>query len=449
MFDPNELKEITFKKNLGGSYNAAEVDDFLAQLTDDYKKIYTDNAELQVKLELMAQRLAGYKKEEQKIKTAVANVRLLCDNLINEANEKSKKIIQAAVTERDSIVSALEDTIKQKRGEIEIINASVAEYKEKMLTKYKLHYDSINELPLFDMMSSEQLIEKTQQRFAALKEQEEEIPVLLDEKEEPAEDEVAEFIEPTEKPAAPVISQRQQEIKARVIQRVNEQSDTVVFDKVEMTPTSPTSSPTVVFDKPVAQQVPAEEEEIPEGQTNFEDIQEEVTEEEAKETQKEEIAEASDQKAYNEDVFASFAPKEKPAVKEEAKAEEEKEPISSDKKTEDDDIDAPEFLKNRRRRGQAAPATDKQTLIDNIKSALAEKERQERERWEAEEQQQKEIEDIGTSANPIDDDEDEEIIPDFKDDIRFGRDYEEDDDEDDDDEDEDDGDSFFSFFRSR
>ena len=445
MLNPKELKGVTFKKNLGGSYNASEVDDFLAGLIDDYTKIYTDNAELSMKLELMAERLAAYKGEEQKLRTAVANVKLLCDNLIKDANEKSEKIVKTAMAERDSIVVALEDTIRQKRSEIETINASVAEYKENMIFKYKMHIDAINSLPLFDVKASDELVTKSEKKLEELKVYEQEIPILLDEKKEETVEEVAEFIEPTE-PKEPLhtVTQEQQIIKAKVVGTRKIDASTAVFERPVIKAEKATDEPTVVFDsKEVVRKAEktkkpapfafAEEEEKTveekpvEGQTTFEEVEPEI--EIPKETVTEYIK-------PTEDILEKFAPKEEKKVIVEEK---EKEP-----EEDDDEIDVPKFFGNRRK--NRSSEQEKKTLIENIKIALAEKEEEERIRIEKEEAEEREMESIVTSALPIDDNEAEENIESkFKGDIRFGSDFDYEDDDDDDDDD----DGFFSFFKSK
>ena len=445
MLNPKELKGVTFKKNLGGSYNASEVDDFLAGLIDDYTKIYTDNAELSMKLELMAERLAAYKGQEQKLKTAVANVKLLCDNLIKDANEKSEKIVKTAMAERDSIVAALEDTVRQKRSEIETINASVAEYKENMIFKYKMHIDAINSLPLFDDKASEELIEKSEERLEKLKIREQEIPVLLNEKKE-VEEEVAEFIEPTEpKETVPThtVTQEQQVIKAKVVGTRKIDASTTVFERPVVKTEKATSEPTVVFDSKevikkaketkkafvfAKEEAPVSEEKPVEGQTTFAEVETEAEVE--KETVKEYIK-------PTEEILQNFAPKEEKIEVVEVVEEKKEEP-----KIEEDEIDAPAFLKNRRKPRSAEQ--EKKSIIESIKISVAEKEAAERLRIEQEEAEEKEMQSIAGAAVPIVDEEEEEIIPVFDDGIKFGNDF---DIEDDDDDDDDDG--FFSFFKSK
>jgi len=443
MLNPKELKGVTFKKNLGGSYNASEVDDFLAGLIDDYTKIYTDNAELSMKLELMAERLAAYKGQEQKLRTAVANVKLLCDNLIKDANEKSEKIVKTAMAERDSIVAALEDTVRQKRSEIETINASVAEYKENMIFKYKMHIDAINSLPLFDDKASEELIEKSEERLEKLKIREQEIPVLLNEKKE-VEEEVAEFIEPTEPKevvSAPTVTQEQQIIKAKVVGTRKIDSSTTVFERPVVKPEKATSEPTVVFDsKEVIKKaketkkafVVAKEEAVPEekpveGQTTFDEVEPEIKNEPAAEYVK-----------PTEEILQNFAPKEEKIEVVEVVEEKKEEP-----KIEEDEIDAPAFLKNRRKPRSAEQ--EKKSIIESIKISVAEKEAAERLRIEQEEAEEKEMQSIAGTAVPIVDEEEEEIIPVFDDGIKFGNGFDIEDDDDDDDDD----DGFFSFFKSK
>ena len=64
MLTPLDIENKKFSKKING-YNADEVDDFLDQVTDDYEKIYRENAELRDAIEECNKELERYKNVEQ------------------------------------------------------------------------------------------------------------------------------------------------------------------------------------------------------------------------------------------------------------------------------------------------------------------------------------------------------------------------------------------------
>ncbi|MDP4152108.1 MAG: DivIVA domain-containing protein [Bacillota bacterium] len=180
MLKPSDLRNRTFKKNLGG-YNAAEIDEYLGELLHDYERLYTENATLSETVKKLAAMVAAYKKDEEAIKIAVDNVKLLCDSLIMEANEKSESIMQDTISKRDEILSSLDRVIKEKRGEIKKLNDDIKAYKEKLVFHYKIHYDSIIKLPLFDSEDMLAAVEEAEQRLRGIKNEDITIPVVMTE----------------------------------------------------------------------------------------------------------------------------------------------------------------------------------------------------------------------------------------------------------------------------
>ena len=243
--------------------------------------------------------------------------------------------------------------------------------------------------------------------------------------------------------SAPTVTQEQQIIKAKVVGTRKIDSSTTVFERPVVKPEKATSEPTVVFDsKEVIKKaketkkafVVAKEEAVPEekpveGQTTFDEVEPEIKNEPAAEYVK-----------PTEEILQKFAPKE-----ETVEPVKEVEEVKEEPKVEEEDIDVPKFFSNRKK--ARSPEQEKKTLIENIKTARAEKEAEERIRIEQEEAEEKEMASIVSSAVPIDDEEAEEKIESkFKNDIRFGSTFEFGDDDDDDD---DDDDGFFSFFKSK
>lgn len=233
MLKPEQLRSRTFKKSLGGSYSAAEIDAFFVEICDEYEKLYSENAELLTKLELFAERLAAYKKQEKQLKTAIANVKLLCDSLIDEANKKSQDIMTAAYTSRDEAIVELETAIKQKRGELEQLNDNIKEYKDAILFKYKVHYDSIIKLPGLDEIDTKQLLKSAEEKLQQAKDADSSIPVLMGLDEEKKEQEaVSEIIsEPIKKPVEKTSTQTIEIQRREIVQDDDEIDAPSFFDK--------------------------------------------------------------------------------------------------------------------------------------------------------------------------------------------------------------------------
>jgi len=196
MLKPADLKNRTIKKNLGG-YSAAEMDAFLEEISRDYEKLYSDNAEMALKIEKLAKVVASYKKNEEAIRVAVDNVKLLCESLIQEANKKSEDIIESTLKKRDEILQSLEKTIKEKKNEIKKLNDEITEYKEKLIFHYKIHYESITKLPVFKQID-DKAIADAESEIKKLKDEEVSIPILMNDNADDSGEPVLEGASPNE-----------------------------------------------------------------------------------------------------------------------------------------------------------------------------------------------------------------------------------------------------------
>lgn len=82
---PNEMSNKEFKKSFRG-YDADEVDEFIAEIIEDYEKLYKDNMNLREKMAALNEKLEHYANIEQTLQ----NTLVLAQRAAEQAKENSK-----------------------------------------------------------------------------------------------------------------------------------------------------------------------------------------------------------------------------------------------------------------------------------------------------------------------------------------------------------------------
>ena len=118
MLTPLEIDNKTFPRVFKG-YNETEVDDFLDQVTDDYEKIYRENAELRDAIEECNKELERYKNVEQTLQNTLVMAQTTADDIKATAQSRAEQIIRDAQSEarRSSEEIAKEEFEIRKRTE--------------------------------------------------------------------------------------------------------------------------------------------------------------------------------------------------------------------------------------------------------------------------------------------------------------------------------------------
>lgn len=153
MVTAQEVHGVAFDKGLRG-YSMEQVDDFLdriaEQLEADEKKIAALNAnndELKDKLLELAQKLEGYRNDEDALKSALLNAQRMGENVIKEARQKADALERESRIRSEDILRAGMEKIKEQEIELERIKSEVAQFKASVLGLYKLHIESLSKLP--------------------------------------------------------------------------------------------------------------------------------------------------------------------------------------------------------------------------------------------------------------------------------------------------------------
>ncbi len=104
MITPLDIENKTFGKQAINGYSTQEVHEFMAELLQDYERMYKENKEYREKIETLSQGIQHYKSIEDTLQNALvvaqgtaetvkANARVEADNIIKEAEINARKSV--------------------------------------------------------------------------------------------------------------------------------------------------------------------------------------------------------------------------------------------------------------------------------------------------------------------------------------------------------------------
>lgn len=115
-----------------GGYDAAEVDTFLKDVSIEYKKMQNENEELEKKLEVLAEKIREYRKDEDALRDALLIAKKQGIAVVNEAKEDAEKIRKEAKEKADKTIKDA-DALAAKKKEISGKNLTEANAKAKQI----------------------------------------------------------------------------------------------------------------------------------------------------------------------------------------------------------------------------------------------------------------------------------------------------------------------------
>ena len=115
-----------------GGYDAAEVDTFLRDVSVEFKKLKNENEELEKKLEVLAEKIREYRKDEDALRDALLIAKKQGIAVVNEAKEEAEKINKEAKEKADKTIKDA-DTLAAKKKEIAEKNLADANAKAKQI----------------------------------------------------------------------------------------------------------------------------------------------------------------------------------------------------------------------------------------------------------------------------------------------------------------------------
>lgn len=113
-----------------GGYDAAEVDTFLKDVSIEYKKLQNENEELEKKLEVLAEKIREYRKDEDALRDALLIAKKQGIAVVNEAKEDAEKIRKDAQEKAEKTIKDA-DALAAKKNELGEKNLAEANAKAK------------------------------------------------------------------------------------------------------------------------------------------------------------------------------------------------------------------------------------------------------------------------------------------------------------------------------
>ncbi|MCM1133227.1 MAG: DivIVA domain-containing protein [Ruminococcus flavefaciens] len=157
MITSKDVRNKRFEKAAFG-YKQEEIDEFFSQLEAELDEMERERTEANSKIQILADKVREYMKDEDAIKDAVLSVQKQKYEIINEANEKAEKIIADAKAKaaelEDEAVHQHAVAMEKNRAEIakeqeNLIETrrQVADFKKSLFDMYKTHLEMISTMP--------------------------------------------------------------------------------------------------------------------------------------------------------------------------------------------------------------------------------------------------------------------------------------------------------------
>lgn len=213
MLTPTQIRNMEFQKTSIGGYKPLDVDCFLEELATTIESLYKENNEMLEKLNVLANKIEEYRKDEDSIHTALLNAQRMADKVVKEAKEQAE-MLQSSAQKRadetvaaanakseatinkatknaeeltrttrknadrltaetkektDRMVSAAVDSVSRQQQAFNKLKTEVSSFRSNLLTRYKTHVEMITLIPNEVTNDPTVASEKSREEFEAKK----------------------------------------------------------------------------------------------------------------------------------------------------------------------------------------------------------------------------------------------------------------------------------------
>lgn len=160
MIKAKDINSQRFEKAAFG-YKQEDVDTFLSEIAADYAQLMRDNEDINAKLQVLADKVREYRKDEEAVKDALLIAQKEGHRVVQEAGDKAEEIIRNAKVESDRMVSEattdtkkaideVKDELKREQKNLAYLQRQVSAFKKNLFDVYKSHLEMISSLPQSD-----------------------------------------------------------------------------------------------------------------------------------------------------------------------------------------------------------------------------------------------------------------------------------------------------------
>lgn len=147
MLTIDEIREISFRRAGKNGYNAADVDEFIDDVTATVEQLMAEKNDCLRKMEVLAGKIEQYREDEETVRNALITSQKLNDATLKEAQNKADYIIRSAEKKRRTILTEAEMATEREKDKFEAVHAEVAALRREILELYKKHIAIVQELP--------------------------------------------------------------------------------------------------------------------------------------------------------------------------------------------------------------------------------------------------------------------------------------------------------------
>lgn len=229
MLSAAEIRDAIFSKSMSG-YKKEEVDQFLAQVEQDYRQFAKSVTEYENKIKTLEQEKETFRASSDSIQAVLLNAQKLADQMVAEAKAKSEDILQKAQTNIEvmtaqekelssvfemkanerkaalekeltemireakgkaaAIEAAAEDAVRRQQLLFDKLQMEISAFRSTVTAKYKEHLELLKALPETAPVDPTRMAEIVGEAYNKVPEPETFFPVKEEKAESPEEDSI-------------------------------------------------------------------------------------------------------------------------------------------------------------------------------------------------------------------------------------------------------------------
>lgn len=174
MIKAKDINSQRFEKAAFG-YKQEDVDTFLAEIAADYAQLVKENEDISAKLQVLADKVREYRKDEEAVKDALLFAQKEGHRVVTEASEKADEMLRNAKLESDRMVNEatsdtrkavddVRDELKREQKNLTYLQKQVSAFKKNLFDVYKSHLEMISSLPQSDEEEDEEYTEEAEEQ---------------------------------------------------------------------------------------------------------------------------------------------------------------------------------------------------------------------------------------------------------------------------------------------
>lgn len=147
MLTIDEIREISFRRAGKNGYNAADVDEFIDEVTDTVEQLIAEKNDCVRKMDILAGKIEQYREDEETVRNALLTSQKLSDTKIKEAQDKADYLIRSAERKSRAILTEAEMATEREKDKFNALHSETAKLRSEIIALYKRHLAMVEEMP--------------------------------------------------------------------------------------------------------------------------------------------------------------------------------------------------------------------------------------------------------------------------------------------------------------